>query len=94
MIEVNKSRKNVINLEMDDWETELDKEEVYMTRFATHQTSSEESDDSEDESASRTSKKSKSQRSATSKSEDSESEDESENTVPEDKPTIPVVAID
>jgi hypothetical protein len=36
MIEVNKSRKNVINLEVDDWETELDKEEVYMTRFATH----------------------------------------------------------
>lgn len=94
MIEVNKSRKNVINLENDDWETELDKEEVYMTRFATHQTSSDEdSDDSEDDSASRTSKKSRSQRSGTSRSQGSksagsESEDESENTVPEDKPTI------
>ena len=62
MIEVNKSRKNVINLEDDDWEHELEKQEVYMTRFGTHQTSSDEdSDESEDESASRTSKKSKSQ---------------------------------
>lgn len=71
MIEVNKSRKNVINLEDDDWEHELEKQEVYMTRFGTHQTSSDEdSDESEDESASRTSKKSKSQqRSVSSKSE-------------------------
>jgi hypothetical protein len=62
MIEVNKSRKNVINLEDDDWETELEKQEVYMTRFGTHETSSDEesSDDSDDNSASRTSKKSKS----------------------------------
>ena len=58
-----------------------------MTRFGTHQTSSEE--DSDSESASRTSKKSKSdKRSVSSKSEQSESEKSEENTLPEDKPNI------
>ena len=60
-----------------------------MTRFGTHQTSSDEDSESGEESASRTSKKSKSDRkSITSKSEQSDIDESEENTLPEDKPNI------
>ena len=32
-IELNKNRKGVINLEDDGWESELERSEVYLTRF-------------------------------------------------------------
>jgi hypothetical protein len=34
MININKSRKNIINLDNDDWEFELEKKEVYLTKFS------------------------------------------------------------
>lgn len=36
MIDVNKSRWNVVNLENDDWSTELDRVEPYLTRHNTY----------------------------------------------------------
>lgn len=47
MVQVNSSRKKILNLEDDDWSTELDKKQTVLTRFNTHQTSSSDSDDSE-----------------------------------------------
>jgi hypothetical protein len=90
MVEVNSSRRRILNLEDDDWENELEKKQTVLTRFNTHETSSSDSDTSE--SASKSSKK-KSARSVSSVTSDSASvkksdRDEdtfSENTVPEDK---------
>ena len=38
MIDINQSKKNVLNLEDDGWESE--QKAVYLTRFNTHQTTS------------------------------------------------------
>jgi len=51
MIDVNKSRWNVVNLEKDDWSTELERVEPYLTRHNTYQSSSS-SDDNIDKSES------------------------------------------
>jgi hypothetical protein len=40
MIDVNQSRKAVLNLEDDGWESELDRTAIYLTKFNTHQTTS------------------------------------------------------
>ena len=75
MVEVNSSRKRILNLEDDDWSTELDKKQTVLTRFNTHQTSSSDSDDSESQSVS---SKKKSQRSVSSVTSESVSEKKSE----------------
>jgi|TARA_B110000285_G_scaffold207606_1_gene247107 hypothetical protein len=51
MIDVNRSRWNVVNLEKDDWSTELERVEPYLTRHNTYQSSSS-SDDNIDKSES------------------------------------------
>lgn len=60
-IEINKSRKAVINLEDDGWESEFDRTEVYLTKFEKHiTTSSEEEEDTDSLSSSTSKNKSKS----------------------------------
>jgi len=48
MIDVNSNRRSVINLEDDEWESELDRAKPYMTKFDTFQSSSDNVDGSDD----------------------------------------------
>ena len=57
MIDVNRSRWNAVNLERDNWSTELERVEPYLTRHNTYQSSSS-SDDNSDKSESRSASKS------------------------------------
>ena len=51
MIDVNSSRWNVVNLEKDDWSTELERVEPYLTRHNTYQSSSSSDDIDKSESS-------------------------------------------
>ena len=51
MIGVNSSRWNVVNLEKDDWSTELERVEPYYTRHNTYQSSSSSDDIDKSESS-------------------------------------------
>lgn len=67
MIDVNSSRWNVINLEKDDWSTELERVEPYLTRHNTYQSTSS-SDDNIDKSESSQVSKSSQRKSSKSRS--------------------------